>query len=211
MNDDDEILSIKILVVGESGVGKTSFIRRYVKGCFTDNYKATIGVDFSQKQLNWKGKQLHLQFWDLIGQERLNTQIQGYFRGAMGAICIYDISDEKTKRKILDWRDLLNERCIGNNGEESHPPIILVGNKSDLFEVSLEDGEMKTHDYINDFAIKLGFIGGIAASAKNNIAVNEVIIMLLNAILEHNEKPESVPYQSIELKIPETKENKCCY
>ena len=191
MEEDDDYLAIKILVVGESSVGKTSLVKRYTKGEFSEHYKATIGVDFSLRKVKWRHNlELHLHFWDLIGQERIDTLTKSYYRNAMGAICVYDLTRDTTRNKTLDWRDLLADNCISQDGAKLDIPIILVGNKVDLLETeALNNPEVKLPaiEEINSLAVKLGFIGGIITSAKHNIGVDDAVKILIAEILRRSE------------------------
>ena len=103
-----EEISMKILVVGEPSVGKTSLVQRYCRGSFSTEYKSTIGVDFSIKRIEWNSNtNLNLTLWDLAGQSRLNTQIKAYYRKTDGVVCVCDISRPETINDILNWRNLI--------------------------------------------------------------------------------------------------------
>ena len=144
-DDDTEELVFKVLVVGEPGVGKTSLIRRYVDGIFTKRYKSTIGVDFSYKTLFRNvieledGKEVSktykitLQFWDLAGQERINSQVRVYYRQTDGVLCVSDVTREETKNQVIRWREAVMENSTDKRGIQNSPPCVLLFNKMDLF------------------------------------------------------------------------------
>ena len=127
-NNDQELDALfKILVVGDVAVGKTSFVKRYVNGIYSNNYKSTIGVDFAVKSLKWDDNtNITLHFWDLAGQERFGTQVKTYFRHAKGCICIYDITNLASKQHIGKWKGLVEDHA------GLATPCILLINKIDL-------------------------------------------------------------------------------
>jgi small GTP-binding protein len=186
MEEEPEIMSLKILIVGEPTVGKTSISKRYSKGIFTSQYKSTIGVDFLTKHLKWNDKlELHLQLWDLAGQDKIGLQVRTYFKGTLGAICIYDVKNDLSKAKTLDWKDMLTENCLRHDNTQSFPPILLIGNKVDL----LEEDKIPSDAEINREAINMGFIGGVLTSAKNNIGIDGAMATLITEILQRQENP----------------------
>ena len=129
-------LCIKLLLVGDSGVGKTNILTRFSKNEFNHNTKSTIGVEFGTKILNIKDHNIKLQIWDTAGQERYKSITVAYYKGSKGAIIVYDITRKESFNNILTW---LND--IKNNADKDIV-IILVGNKCDLIdrEVSIEEG-----------------------------------------------------------------------
>jgi len=167
---DVETHLFKILVVGDSGVGKTSLIRRYTTGCFTDGYKATIGVEFSSKVIKWengdKPVEFILQFWDLAGQERFGTQIKAYFRETSGAICVYDITQETAPDGVLKWKKLVQDNSPESDMEVV--PCTMFVNKIDLVDNIQQDE-------IDKAAKKVGFISGFGVSALNGNSVDDAM------------------------------------
>jgi Ras-related protein Rab-32 len=165
--DDPNTIDIqfKVLVVGEPGVGKTSLIKRYVHGIFSNNYKATIGVDFALKRVQWNENiVINLQFWDLAGQERFGTQVRTYFREAVGAIVLYDITRPDTKDRVQAWKTMLDER-VYHSTETSNIkiPCILMANKIDALDI---DGNIDVTEIVR-FSQDLGFVGGYPVSVKS--------------------------------------------
>ena len=116
----------KLLVIGDSGVGKSCILLRFSDDVFTDNFISTIGVDFKIKKLDINGQQVKMQIWDTAGQERFRTITSSYYRGAHGIIIVYDITNKESFDHVERW---LNEikTFAGDNVEK-----VLVGNKCDL-------------------------------------------------------------------------------
>lgn len=171
---------LKVVVVGEPGVGKTSLVHRYTKGEFTSDYKATIGVDFSAKDITWEdGSEIQLHLWDLAGQERINTQVNVYFRGAHGAICVVDATSEKSREMITKWKELVEKKTTRANGQPYAPPCLLVVNKIDLLDEELNQ------DDLDALATELGFLAAIPVSAKEGDGVDEAVKVLLTKLVEN--------------------------
>ena len=129
---------IKLVVIGDSGVGKSSLIHFFQKGYHTDNFKPTIGADFANKEVKLDdGRSCVLQIWDTAGQERFRTITTAYYRGAMGILLVYDVTDETSFNNIRNWM-----RNIEQHAQETVNKI-LVGNKCDMEDrrqVTFEEG-----------------------------------------------------------------------
>ena len=153
--------SFKILLLGDTSVGKTCFLKRYTEDTFQDVYLSTIGFDFKFKMVTLKnGKQVKVQLWDTAGQERFRTIAKSYYKGAHGIILIYDVSNPKTYDNIKKWLAQIKEEA------SSKVCIILVANKIDHEErvVTEEEGEKLA----KSFNLKI-----FESSAKENINVTE--------------------------------------
>ena len=151
----------KILILGDTSVGKTCFLKRYTEDTFQDAYLSTIGFDFKFKMVTLKnGKQVKVQLWDTAGQERFRTIAKSYYKGAHGIILIYDVSNPKTYDNIKKWLAQIKEEA------SSKVCIILVANKIDHEErvVTEEEGEKLA----KSFNLKI-----FESSAKENINVTE--------------------------------------
>lgn len=197
-----DTLVLKILVVGESSVGKTSLVQRYAHGDFSTTYKATIGVDFSTKVIEWKdGMHICLQFWDLAGQDRLNNQIKIYYREAAGALCVCDVTRPESREKVLLWKDLVKCNSTRRDGSHHEPPCVLVVNKVDLlgsasfskdaFAVSVPLAEIPVENPVEDqnfqfsqMAIRAGFHDGFGASAKTGLGISDAVYALVDSIMQ---------------------------
>lgn len=130
-------LTIKLLVLGDSAVGKSSLLMRFCESKFDSNFVITIGVDFKNKVIQRWNKKVRLQVWDTAGQERFRTITPAYYRTAQGVILAYDITDEKTFDNVKYWLKNLSEY---NNDAAK----ILVGNKIDLAGEKGEKRAVKT-------------------------------------------------------------------
>ena len=96
-------LQIKLLMIGDSGVGKTCLLLRYANDSFSPTFITTIGIDFKIKQIHLDGKDIKLQIWDTAGQERFRTITTSYFRGAQGILLVYDVTDRGSFENIRNW------------------------------------------------------------------------------------------------------------
>ncbi|RVE39918.1 hypothetical protein evm_015432, partial [Chilo suppressalis] len=118
----------KILVIGELGTGKTSIIKRYVHQFFSQHYRATIGVDFALKVLNWDANTIiRLQLWDIAGQERFGNMTRVYYKEAVGAFIVFDVSRAATFEAVVKWKNDLDTKVQLPDG--SPIPCILLANK----------------------------------------------------------------------------------
>jgi small GTP-binding protein len=131
-----ELEKFKLIVVGESNVGKTCIIMRYTEDSFTNNFEPTVGVDFKVVDRAIDGRRVRLQLWDTAGQEKFHTITQSYFRGAHGALVVFDVTSATSRDRTHMWMDSIRETACEDI------QIVLVGNKSDCDDrkVSSEDG-----------------------------------------------------------------------
>jgi len=170
---------LKVIVVGSLGTGKTSIIKRYVNNYFSRTYKATVGVDFALKVVNVDPKtKVYLQLWDIAGQERFGTMTKIYYKKAVGALIVFDVTDMKTFHQVGQWVTDIREKLRGPD-----IPILLLGNKSDLAKES-KMGPIPTQEQVEEVVQKNNFIGWKYTSAKENINITESIDKLLEAVLE---------------------------
>ncbi|XP_062175089.1 ras-related protein RABA5b [Alnus glutinosa] len=128
----------KIVLIGDSAVGKSNLLSRFARNEFDTNSKATIGVEFQTQVVEIDGKEVKAQIWDTAGQERFRAVTSAYYRGSVGALVVYDISRRTTFDSVNRWLDELTTHC------DSTMARMLVGNKCDLEnirEVSVEEGK----------------------------------------------------------------------
>ncbi|XVF84517.1 hypothetical protein PTKIN_Ptkin17bG0043300 [Pterospermum kingtungense] len=140
MSDDEAVEEylFKIVIIGDSAVGKSNLLSRYARNEFNAHSKATIGVEFQTQSMEIDGKEIKAQIWDTAGQERFRAVTSAYYRGAFGALLVYDISRRATFDNVARWLDELNSHS------DTTVARMLVGNKCDLEnirEVSLEEGK----------------------------------------------------------------------
>ncbi|PSC70713.1 ras-related RIC2 [Micractinium conductrix] len=137
-SDDDYDVLLKVVLIGDSGVGKTNCLSRFCRNEFQTNSKPTIGVEFATKQLTIDGDLVKCQIWDTAGQERYRAITNAYYRGAVGALLVYDVTRQKTFESIPRWLSELREHASADM------VVMLVGNKTDLKdqrEVAVEAGQ----------------------------------------------------------------------
>ncbi|XP_074572261.1 ras-related protein RABA5d-like [Curcuma longa] len=128
----------KVVIIGDSAVGKSNLLSRYARNEFNPHSKATIGVEFQTQSMDIDGKEVKAQIWDTAGQERFRAVTSAYYRGAFGALLVYDISRRSSFDSIVRWLDELNTHS------DTTVARMLVGNKRDLEtlrEVSVEEGK----------------------------------------------------------------------
>ncbi|XP_021863517.1 ras-related protein RABA5e [Spinacia oleracea] len=141
MGDEEETgedYLFKIVVIGDSAVGKSNLLSRFARNEFDHNTKATIGVEFQTVCVEINGKEVKAQIWDTAGQERFRAVTSAYYRGAVGALLVYDISRKTTFESVSRWLDELNTHC------DTAVARLLVGNKCDLEnirEVSVDEAK----------------------------------------------------------------------
>ncbi|KAG7455218.1 hypothetical protein MATL_G00254260 [Megalops atlanticus] len=124
--DDEVLTTLKILIIGESGVGKSSLLLRFTDDTFDPELAATIGVDFKVKTIAVDGNRAKLAIWDTAGQERFRTLTPSYYRGAQGVILVYDVTKRDSFTKLGNWLNELETYCTRNDLVK-----MLVGNKID--------------------------------------------------------------------------------
>jgi len=168
---------IKLLLIGDSGVGKSCLLCRYSDDVFNSNFITTIGIDFKIRTIELDGAKIKLQIWDTAGQERFRTITQAYYRGAMGILLVYDVTDDKSFNNIRTWM-----RNIEQHANEQVVKILL-GNKCDM-----PDKKMVTWEQGNDLAKEYG-IEFFETSAKTNVKVEEAFTAIARAI--KNRKPQT--------------------
>ena len=206
-------LLIKIVVVGDSGVGKTSLLERYITNEFEGTHKPTIGVDSRYKLITKNGKRIKVHFFDTAGQERFYSLTSQTFNGSHGAVLVFDITKRNSFQKLSYWFDKINESCGSTINK------ILIGNKIDMLEnreVSYDDAKKYAEDK------DVLYLETSALTNQNDcvqVAFNKIIDDTIDEILKNQEELEQVEFRearrtTLTLKRrPENKEapkKKCC-
>lgn len=174
-------LLFKLLLIGDSGVGKTCILFRFSEDAFNTTFISTIGIDFKIKTIELRGKKIKLQIWDTAGQERFHTITTSYYRGAMGIMLVYDITNAKSFDNIAKWL-----RNIDEHANEDVERMIL-GNKCDMEDkrvVSKDRGEEIAREHNIKF---------LETSAKTNINIETAFIELAEAILDKSNVQDTKP------------------
>ncbi|XP_043116414.1 ras-related protein Rab-13 isoform X1 [Puntigrus tetrazona] len=198
----------KLLLIGDSGVGKTCLIIRFAEDNFNSTYISTIGIDFKVKTIEVEGKKVKLQVWDTAGQERFKTITTAYYRGAMGIILVYDITDEKSFENIQNWMKSIKEgnQTFGNltlKNASAGVSRMLLGNKCDI------ETKRKVSKEIGEKLAKEHGIRFFETSAKSSINVEESFASLARDILLKSNKKPSPTGREVKLTSTEKKSSKC--
>uniref|UniRef100_A0A671R2E0 Vascular endothelial zinc finger 1-like n=1 Tax=Sinocyclocheilus anshuiensis TaxID=1608454 RepID=A0A671R2E0_9TELE len=157
MNPEYDYL-FKLLLIGDSGVGKSCLLLRFADDTYTESYISTIGVDFKIRTIEMEGKTVKLQIWDTAGQERFRTITSSYYRGAHGIIIVYDVTEQESFNNVKQWLEEIDRYACENVSK------LLVGNKSDLASKKVVD-----FTTAKEFAesLKIPFLETSAKNANN--------------------------------------------
>ena len=178
---------LKLLLIGDSNVGKTSLLLRYLDNTFSDKYITTIGVEFKSKDITLNNKTYKIHIWDTAGQERYKSITRNFYKHAEGIIFVYDITNKTSFSNLKNW--------ISNAENEADFKIIIVGNKLDMEsrrEVSIEQlkklakkknckyFETSAKDNINVENLFLSIINEMINNIKDEVSISESVINLSN-------------------------------
>ena len=210
--DDDKKYDyiFKLILIGSSGVGKTSILQRYIQKIFNDDYTCTIGVDFFMKSMKIDDKLIKLQLWDTAGTEKFKSITTGYYRGANAAFIVFDLTSRKSFESVSEWIE--NYYKYSNPDYERH--VILIGNKSDL-----KNERIITEDEIDDF-VKLNKIKYFETSAKNGENIDESFLFIAEQLMKdadekgilYNEKSGNINDQNLKNNAVDINGgNRCCF
>lgn len=180
MQEEDLEHPVKVLIVGNGAVGKSSMIQRYCKGVFTREYKKTIGVDFLEKKLSVRGEDLRLMIWDTAGQEEFDSLTKAYYRDAEACVVAFSTIDRDSFEAVESWIKKVED-------EVGRIPMVLIQNKVDLIDdaaMSKEEAEALAE------RIKLKFY---RTSVQENYNVDEVFTYLSELYVEELKKNELAP------------------
>jgi len=161
---------IKLLLIGDSGVGKSCLLLRFCDDAWTPSFITTIGIDFKIRTIELDGKRIKLQIWDTAGQERFRTITVAYYRGAMGILLVYDVTDQRSFDNIRTWHSNIEQHASEGVNK------ILIGNKSDW-----NDKRVVTEQQGRELAYELG-VQFTETSAKANEGVEGAFFALARDI-----------------------------
>ncbi|MCO5579745.1 hypothetical protein L7F22_033605 [Adiantum nelumboides] len=169
MNPEYDYL-FKLLLIGDSGVGKSCLLLRFADDSYLESYISTIGVDFKIRTVELDSKTIKLQIWDTAGQERFRTITSSYYRGAHGIIIVYDVTDQESFNNVKQWLNEIDRFASENVNK------LLVGNKSDLTAKKVVDTQTA-----KAFADEIG-IPFLETSAKNASNVEDAFMTMATEI-----------------------------
>lgn len=178
MFEADIEIPIKVLIVGNGAVGKSSMIQRYCKGIFTQDYKKTIGVDFLEKKLSLEGEELRLMIWDTAGQEEFDSMTKAYYRDAEACVVAFSTTDRDSFEAVESWIKKVE-------AEVGSIPMVLVQNKVDLMDQAVmtkEEANAKAE------AIRLKFF---RTSVQENFQIDQVFQYLAEQFLKRMREREA--------------------
>ena len=194
--------TFKILLIGESGVGKTAILERYCDNIFNDTLLSTVGVDFKAKYISIENKTIKIQLWDTAGQEKFRNITSSYYRGTHGCVVVFDVNDLLTFEKINFW---LNEL----KNEKQQPEIIIFGNKTDLNQ------ERVTQEMIDNFVKQNGNIKIMYGSAKTGEGIEGLFQQLIESIYHNKDimsrmRTTTNTMQMEDVNVANQKQGGCC-
>ncbi|XP_041455533.1 ras-related protein Rab-35-like isoform X2 [Lytechinus variegatus] len=194
----------KLLIIGDSGVGKSSLLLRFADNTFSGSYITTIGVDFKIRTIDVKGEKVKLQIWDTAGQERFRTITSTYYRGTHGVIVVYDVCSAESFVNVKRWLYEIDQNC-------EDVSRILVGNKNDAPDRKVVETE-DAQKFAEQMNIQL-----YETSAKENINVEEMFSAVTTLVLldkkEKNLARQNSQHEGNVLKIKEggrSRKGGCC-
>jgi Ras-related protein Rab-1A len=195
----------KVLLLGNSNVGKSSLFLRFVDDIWNDTFVPTIGVDFKIKTFDIDEKKIKMQIWDTAGQERFKNIIASYYRGAHGILLIYDVTDKDSFKNLSNWLIEIEKNANKNVLK------VLIGNKTDL-----EDKRVVTYNQGKEFADTYG-LKFLETSAKKNLNVSEAFITLGRELMQASEEKKIIKQkQNKKISVAKVqdlnvqKKNGCC-
>eukprot|EP00803_Ostreobium_quekettii_P007066 evm.model.scf_1407.3 EVM.evm.TU.scf_1407.3 scf_1407:22519-24496(+) len=179
---------MKVIILGDSGVGKTSLMNQYVHKKFSSQYKATIGADFLSKEIQIDDKLVTLQIWDTAGQERFQSLGVAFYRGADCCVIVYDVNSNKSFDNLDHWKDEFLVQAAPKNKEDF--PFVVVGNKIDQ-----ENGESRV---VSEYKARRwcavnGNIPHFETSAKEDINVDTAFMCVAKNALRNEPEDEYYP------------------
>jgi len=197
-----DIIEVKLLLCGNSGVGKTSIFKRYYENKFEGNYTTSIGIDFQTKEIKYNDKLYSVHLIDTAGEERFRSITSSYFRMAEYYLLVFDLTNKNSLMALSSWIESLKEHI-------EKPKYIILGNKSDLEKNVIPDEEI--NEVLNDKVnLKINDENFIKVSAKTGENINKAFEYVLNIIEQTSDKDEQIIKQPIKKVKINKKKMKCC-
>lgn len=175
----EECLQLKLLIIGESNVGKTSILQRFIDNSFEKSFSTTIGIDFRSKTIHVDKQEIELQIWDTAGQERFFSITKSYYRGSDGIFLTFDLTSEDSFKALPKWISEVKEKL------DEKVPIFLLGNKKDLLD-DLEIDTLNTTKSIKKISKELQ-VPWYATSAKSGENIEEIFTDMARIILKNKQ------------------------
>ncbi|KAG9331530.1 hypothetical protein JZ751_018933 [Albula glossodonta] len=187
MTDGDYDYLIKLLALGDSGVGKTTLLYRYTDNKFNPKFIATVGIDFREKRVSYtstspngttgKTFKVHLQLWDTAGQERFRSLTTAFFRDAMGFLLMFDLTSQQSFMNVRNWMSQLQANAYCES-----PDIVLIGNKADLADLR-EVQEKQAKELSEKYGVPY-----FETSAATGSEVENAVVTLLDLVMKRMEQ-----------------------
>jgi len=194
---------LKVIILGDSGVGKTSLMNQYVSRKFSTHYKATIGADFLTKEVMVDDKLVTMQIWDTAGQERFQSLGVAFYRGADCCVLVYDVNVAKSFEHIDNWREEFLNQAAPRNPESF--PFVLIGNKIDLENRAVSQKRALAWCQTN------GNIPSFETSAKEAINVDQAFQTIAkNALAQEQSLDDDIIPNTVTLPAPNAPREKGC-
>ena len=207
MADEEEYeMMTKIILIGDSSVGKTNIMSKYLKNQFNENSKATVGVEFGSKLFNLNGHNVKAQIWDTAGQEKYKAITGAYYKGSKGAFVVYDITRKETFDSVDKWINDL--KMLG----DPRLIIIIIGNKCDLEEkreILKEQGEEKAKSFGCAF-LETSALSGDNIEKGFEMMINEIFKKFGNSTTNEEELDIGDKGEDLNLNKKEEKKKGCC-
>lgn len=214
MADWDYDYLIKLLALGDSGVGKTTFLYRYTDSKFNRKFTTTVGIDFREKRVMYTGKgsdgtnernfKVHLQLWDTAGQERFRSLTTAFFRDAMGFLLMFDLTNQQSFLNVRNWMSQLQANAYCDS-----PDIVLVGTKADLRD-KRNVQTRQARDLADRYSIPYFETSAVTGAEVDNAvaALLELVMKRMDQSSGHTSEPNGSPASSEVEEAVVTR--KCC-
>ena len=202
-----ETYKFKVVVVGDSGVGKTNLIKRFVSNEFKSDSKATVGVEFLSKNFIINGEIFKIEIWDTAGQERYKSITTAYYKGAKGAMIVYDVTNQTSFDNVDKWYNEIKDKAAKNIN------LIMIGNKNDLVDMKIINSDSAS-EKAKSFGIAI-----METSALDSSNVKEAFYLILQemyksvkSMINNAEKKDNVQGSGVQLNTEEKnkKKKRCC-